>query len=265
MKSLKLVLIMLIISINILNAQKKKQVEKDTSTTIIIFNHSSSISSPTKKKKYLGESNIIKIAPLGFVSGVIPVYYERKLTDMISIQAGAGLTMRNYLRSLMVKSDLGTIDITNNSQTNDIAAPYYEFTYRKATTGFMYAIQPRVYFDDEGLEGTFIGLSYTNSKFNFNSQGVTSYNLGTAVFNNNMHAEYETLSDIFVTIGSQSLMDKLTTEWTLEFGVRNIKGSKYVAYPKYDNNGNTTVSDGMKDYAKANVFFNIGFKVGLHF
>lgn len=41
--------------------------------------------------------NVIKINPLLFFRGEIPVYYERAITHRLSLEAGIGVTLRNYL------------------------------------------------------------------------------------------------------------------------------------------------------------------------
>jgi len=68
-------LICLSIALSNVNAQSHKTL-KDSST-VIIFNQTST--STYKKKKPVGISNIVKIAPLGFLSGTYPVLYERIL------------------------------------------------------------------------------------------------------------------------------------------------------------------------------------------
>lgn len=41
--------------------------------------------------------NVLKINPLLFFRGEIPVYYERAITHRLSLEAGVGVTLRNYL------------------------------------------------------------------------------------------------------------------------------------------------------------------------
>lgn len=41
--------------------------------------------------------NVIKANPLLFFRGEIPIYYERALSPNVSIEIGAGVTLRNYL------------------------------------------------------------------------------------------------------------------------------------------------------------------------
>lgn len=41
--------------------------------------------------------NVVKINPLLFFRGEIPIYYERAITHKLSLEAGLGVTLRNYL------------------------------------------------------------------------------------------------------------------------------------------------------------------------
>ena len=100
-----------------LSAQKKKNQYRDSST-VIIFSQSTKPTKVTDKlHKKAGEDNIIKIAPLGFISGTFPVYYERAFTDYFSLQGGIGLTNRNYYRELSYKSS-DAIDFNNSTSVS---------------------------------------------------------------------------------------------------------------------------------------------------
>ena len=41
--------------------------------------------------------NVIKLNPLIFFRGEIPIYYERSITPRLGIEVGVGVTLRNYL------------------------------------------------------------------------------------------------------------------------------------------------------------------------
>src|ERR1700758_932187 len=77
-------------------AQSSK--ERHDSTVVIIFNNNSSQTASAHKKTK--DDNIIKIAPLGFINGSFPILYERVITDFFTVQVGAGLTNKNYIRAV---------------------------------------------------------------------------------------------------------------------------------------------------------------------
>ena len=143
------------------NSQTKKDTSETSSSTVIIFN-----SGPGRTKTGSGENNIIKVAPLGFISGKIPVSYERRITDLLSIQLTGGLTSKNYTNAWWFNTiddieerELKFENFPLPDNVDDQTDPTFDYTNRKAVLGYMFSFQPRLYFENEGLEDSFIGLS----------------------------------------------------------------------------------------------------------
>ncbi len=242
-----------------LQAQSRKAI-KDSST-VIIFNQSSS-STPYKKKKNSNDQNIIKIAPLGFLSGTSPIIYERKITDYFTVQVSAGVTSKNYFRNTIQNTgDNIHLQYTwDDSYTNVSAAPY-NFDIRTAKLGTMFSIQPRFYFDSEAPEGSFLGLSFDSYRYNYSIPGI----VGDA---NNFKqsgadkSEYDQITDFMVHFGTQYLYDKLTFEYSSAIGMRSVTGNRYAAGVV----GNTnTILQSTSTFKQNILHFNIGIKVGYHF
>lgn len=236
--------------------------EKDSSVQIIFSERKLP---STQKKKKLAQDNIIKIAPLGFISGTFPVYFEHSLNDFASIQLGVGATGRNYARSLWTKgSTTGNIkyDYPANFNANDVdfAEQIYGFDSRKASTGYLLSIQPRFYFFEDGLDGSFVALSLDHYRYNFNNVGTLNSQTNTIEVAQNASKEFENINDFTVHFGYQSLGDKLSFEYTSAVGLRNVSGSKYA----YLNNG-TGDYIGALNYKQNILTFNIGIKVGYIF
>lgn len=250
-------------------AQSSKKTRKD-STVVIIFNNNSD---SEEKKKSTGEDNIIKIAPLGFINGTFPVYFERRINDFFTIQAGVGLTGRNYMRSWIRQAaniDFGSTESEYKemdypwlptSGLYDEADRTFDFTHRKAGIGFMASIQPRFYFESDAPDGAFMGLSLDYGRYNFSIPGmVYNANIFSWEHKGDTKKEYENLTDFMVYWGYQSVFDKLTVEYTTGLGYRSVKGSKYAF-----SSGVTPPSEGFATYKQGNFNFNIGVKVGYHF
>jgi len=250
-----------------LSAQKKKNQYRDSST-VIIFSQSTK---PSQVHKKAGEDNIIKIAPLGFISGTFPIYYERAFTEYFSVQGGLGLTNRNYYRGVSYAAS-DALDFTDNSSSSynsDLADGLYKFDHRTTNMGFMFAIQPRFYFNSEGLDGSFFGVGYQNLRYNFEHEGVTGAtgsDRSTAIYGGSAKSEHETMSDIFAVFGSQTLHDRISFESTLEMGIRKISGLKYVAYSSQVGSNYVVLDQNQfQEYSQTKFYFNIGIKVGYHF
>jgi hypothetical protein len=238
---------------------------KDSTSTVIIFNSGSQKST----KKYRStEKNIIKIAPLGFVSGKIPISYERKINDFFSVQVSAGLTSKNYTRSIwqeaLSESETTDEDIFKTSPlpegTYDEADKLYDFKNRKAAIGYMFSVQPRLYINSEGMDGSFVALSADLYNYKYTIPGLKKdgdeyKHTGAS------KKEHETVQDIMGYFGIQRLYDNLSMEYTFGLGLRKIDGVKYTAGE--DQNGK--FYEGESTYSRSTLNLGVGFKVGYHF
>jgi hypothetical protein len=233
---------------------------KDTTKTVIIFNNGSS---SIPKKSYAQGDNIIKIDPIGFVFGKIPVSYERRLSDLFSVQLSAGITSKNYLRSVWEE---GSTEPGGSNYTYKDAAPsgfedetdgLYNFDHRTASLGYTIGLQPRVYISEEALEGSFFGLGLNMSRFNFSTPGLvknTSGNTLTGPAKN----EYENVKDVTVYFGWQRLYDRLSLEYSTGIGLRKVDGVKYRA-----GGSSGSFYESLSSYSKkTGVNFEISFKLG---
>ena len=242
-------------------AQSSKN-RKD-STVVIIFNENKTERSKSKKT---GENTIIKISPLGFITGTFPVYLERRINDFFTVQVGAGVTGKNYLRGI-IQQENEEVNFKypwgDNRQITDDAERLYSFDYRKPTMGYMFSVQPRLYFDSEAPDGSFIAVSYDYYKYNFSIPGLVNNANNGAVHTGASKSENETLNDIMVHFGYQTIYDKLTLEYTSGIGLRTASGSKYVAYYNYANN--SIGNEGFATYNQTAFNFSITLKVGYHF
>lgn len=258
MKKLQTLCLIVFLTMCLDNSSFAQYSNKKDSTTVIIFNDA-----PNKKsKKKSNEDNIIKIAPLGFLSGAFPLLYERRVTDFLSIQLGAGLTHHNYVRQLLsgASDPKITYPWPDNNSYIDLAEPIYNFDYRKAKMGYTVSVQPRIYFDNDAMEGGFMGLSFDYYKYNFSIPGAVSKD-GSVSFAGADKKESETIKDFMVHFGYQTLYDNITLEYSTAIGLRTINGTKYAAWQ--DNNG--SFMDGLATYKQNPIAFNIGIKVGYHF
>ena len=248
------------------NAQNSGN-KKDT--TIVIELEHSKYDNKYKKKKSVGEVNTIKIAPLGFVSGTFPLYFERVVSDFFTVQAGVGLTSRNYIRNAIQQVD----QISNivypwgdNYNVNDQADLLYDFPNRTARIGYMLSIQPRVYFDSDAPDGGFMGVSYDYSHYSTSIPGMVKDNNGNYFHRGPIKKEHENLTDLMVYFGYQDVHDRVSVEYLSGIGIRNAKGSKYAFGTGYDNSGNPIDPiEGFATYKQTTFNFNIGIRIGYHF
>lgn len=240
-------------------AQKRKQAQD--STVVITFQEIKPVGAT--KKKGSSESNVIKIAPLGFINGTFPLYYERRLADFFTLQVGGGLTSRNYMRGVWVD---GLSEIAETKYPwdadgyGDEADPLYDFSNRTARLGHLFSVEPRLYFESEAPEGLYLGLGYNKMRYNFQIPALVSTSNGNREHKGKPVDEYENVSDMMANFGGQSIYDRLSFEYAVGIGLRNVRGSKYARYQ----DGNSYV-EGPTAYKDSKINFTIGLRVGYHF
>lgn len=248
----------------ITGAQAQKITKKD-STTVIIFN--SGTVPGGKQNVKAGENQILKIEPLGFLVGKIPLSYERKITDLLSVQITAGITTKNHLESVISESSVeGGPDDKITFKANlpegfsDESEPLNGFENRNAKLGYMFSLQPRVHFENEGLEGSYIALSANFYKYNYSIPGLVRTEFGFAHTGPSKN-ESKKINDFMVIFGWEHLFDNLTVGYSVGAGIRNISGVKYIA---------DQINDQFYEFEsaytrKAQVNAGFGFSVGYHF
>lgn len=246
------------------DAQSRKTA-KDSST-VIIFNQYSTASTSLRNKHRSSENNVVKIAPLGFITGTFPLAYEKKLTDFMSVQVGGGLTYKNYVRGVF-KREGESDDIRmeypwGNDSYSDIAGSLHNYDFRKAKMGYMFNVQPRFYYNSDALDGYFIGLSYDYYRYNFESRGVIATSGGGYEHQGGMKSEHENITDYMVHLGQQIVNERLTLEYSTGIGIRKVKGVKYAA--AYNDYGGG-LREGYATYTESILNLGISFKLGYHF
>lgn len=248
----------LFISVADLHAQRKRQAQ-DSSVTIVFSERTTT----GAKRKTAGDGNIVKIAPLGFIGGVFPLSYERRINDFITVEAAGGLTHRNYVRGAFVKEE--GVDVKQYpwgaaAAGEDEAEPAYNYDYRTPKIGFTYRIMPKIYFEEEAPEGSYIGLQYNFLKYKFSIPKYQGTVLSGYSHSGAPVEEYENVTDYMVYFGRQIVNNRITVESASGIGLRQVNGTKYVATA----NGGS-VKDGLAAYKQNTINLGIMFTLGYHF
>ncbi len=243
---------------------------KSQDTVYFAKNTSANSNKQSKRSK---EANIIKIAPLSFIAGYIPLYYEKELNSFLSIQVGGGITTRNYIKGWL--NNMGGDDNNDNlgetkwnvpgNEGNYNMLDAYDYTRRKADIGYYFSVQPRIYFESEGMSGSYVALSY--DYYNYASSqkrivpGPGSGN-GGPVFSSSSFKEFEKFSDVMASFGTQTLYDRIALDYSFGIGLRNVKSQHYAYTDSYNSGG---YIDGVMESKKTKLAFNLSIKVGYHF
>jgi hypothetical protein len=250
-----------------IHAQETVYFKKDDS-------NKSSKKTSKRKAGTSSEQNIVKVAPLNFIVGVVPFHYERAINETFSVQLGAGITTTNYVKdAIRTAQDAGNTDVSNTvwngGNSNTI---YYNennkntYKNRKSTLGYYVALEPRIYFNSEGLDGAFMGLSFSKTRYNSSSKKVATLptTSGTPSFTAGDFSGHETFTDVFVNFGTQTLYDHISLEYSFGLGLRKVTGTEYAFAQDYSGSTSKYI-DGISTLDKTKLGFNLSLKVGYHF
>jgi hypothetical protein len=257
----------IVLAIALLTVSKTEVIAQgDKSTTVIIFNDDKKQVSlkERRKKSRENETNIIKIAPLGFLSGTFPIYYERKFSDLFSVQLGFGITSTNYFRLFTYTGGERNVEITypwTNSNLYDQSQDLSESKNLIYKSGTLFSIQPRLYLSNEALEGSFMGISYDSYSYTIVAKkGVLSTGGSSLSFTGVDVDQTETFRDIMVSFGGQWINNHISIEAGTALGVRKVSGQKYCATIEAGK-----LVDGLGAYSFDKINYNVFFKVGYVF
>jgi len=143
--------------------------------------------------------NVIKVNPLLFFRGEIPIYYERAITPKLSIELGAGVALRDYL----------TLSF-NGSDADDYGAG------TEIVPRLSFHIGARFYFEDDlepqgfYLQPTFSHLNYTKD---IRTKGPTGELTDNALRDERVY------NDLRLYAGYQLLSSNSNWMWDLYGGV----------------------------------------------
>lgn len=139
--------------------------------------------------------NALKLNPLLFMRGEIPLYYERALSNRLSAQIGIGMTWRNYINFNL---DANEVDDFGEG-TKIIAKPSYH-------------IAARYYFSDD-LEqaGAYMELEFAHLDYVKDIAAKDSLRQLTS----QKFRDTRTFNDLRLLFGHQSL--SATSNWLVDF------------------------------------------------
>jgi hypothetical protein len=134
--------------------------------------------------------NVLKVNPLLFFRGEIPLYYERALTPNVSLELGLGVTLRNYIALSFAGDDAddygaGTEIIANPSY--HIGARFY-FVHDLEPQGFYFqpGFSHLVYSKDilvRGPDGSFTEEKYRDERTFNDLRAILGYQMLSATSN----------------------------------------------------------------------------------
>ena len=274
-------LLLLIFCLSFLGLTAQTDTSKKADTKIIFLGHNTF----KAKQAITYNSTAIKLGIFDMAYGCFGLHVEHELGSLVSLQVGGGLTGRNYSEAVFAdelpgygylqsgNNFVNTSTTTYTKETNDLN----DYTHRTTNTGFFFSLMPKIYLDEEGMEGYYIGFNYQFRRYNFTASGIDttlngiySKSSGSAVFSDNFPVqEYVNQSIIGVTFGSQYLGEKTAIEFSMTAGFRSISGIRRDIWSisKSDSQGNPLYSYYAAYTTNENVlqfYFDLSCKIGLY-
>ena len=199
--------------------------------------------------------SIIKTAPFSFILGYLPLYYEYEVVDWLGIQGGIGLTFKPQVSQLL--AELYT-ELNDHSCDGSIdCGNYRDYSYRTSKPGLMFALSPRLYFASDGMDGSYIAPEIRILQRRAEAQQPDPFNYPERL-ENSFDTESIRLTDLMVNFGWQTLFPKLSLDYSLGAGIRQVSGSWQQV--SQDANGDYFSSTPIRK--ESNFRFDIGLRIG---
>lgn len=210
-------------------------------------------------KKEFNSSNV-KFGLFEIASGLYGLHYEHELSDIFGVQGGLGLTGRPFVQGLFDAAGGGGEGSNNNPGLGytDIPDKHYDYTNRTANIGYFITLMPKLYFSEEGFDGTFFAFTFQFRRYNSTAQNVESNSNGVVFNTTNPISEHENQTIFGLTYGYEWTGDKTILEYSLTAGIRNINGQKRDLW----STGYGCIAL-LNNYTDSQFYFDMSLKIGL--
>ena len=209
--------------------------------------------------------NVIKTSPFSFITGRQYFDYERGINRLISIQGTLGTTFQPFVKS----RNLGSEYLNQENRRPD--CPYFningggcqnynDFSYRKFTPGFIAGLSVKFYFEQNFMEGFYVGLATRYTQFNNDVQRIESGQTNVIRLNDSWDKEKFRFSDLVATGGYQYLTEHIVLEAVARIGVRGEKNQFQSIYRV-----NSVWNNGSVETSARSVLLEVGGTIGFRF
>lgn len=220
-----------------------------------------------KRHKRETGKNSLSIGLVQLLDGYLPVMYERRLNDRISIAVGAGPTFHPYYTDL----GLAIYDEGSSTGSYEVDNKYYSYKYRTVQPGFGFTISPRFYSED-AMDGVYFSPTFEYKHFRFQSQKAnetlsfgspSGYNSDELPHTPATVAESMSCYDLIAIVGGQyQLRGHLGMGWYVGIGARYRSQERLDYGYSGDGSGNYHLTNEMRSYSGARVLFSFGLSLG---
>lgn len=235
-------------------------------------NHSSRSRNSRHRHRGGDAKNAVYIGLVSFINGYTPVYYERAITNTLSVQVGAGVTTRSYTSVFSVLGTEGNNSDNFKGADYDIPDDYDQYKYRKAAPGLYLSVAPKIYYAGDGMEGAYISPMLEFKQYRWNARMAdesvppSSYYSDIDVPRTTAtQAEYMRCLDLSINFGGlYQTENHIVFSWSTGIGVRNAHSSRLDVGVRSDGLGlgNERYANAVQEYDKTKLLFSFQFAIG---
>jgi len=240
--------------------------------TIITFDNSTNV--PVKKNKkgkivrHFPKNNV-KIGVFGAAYGEVPFYYERYFADWFTLQAGVGITFRDFLGDVYSRIEFGSKSKYNGSTTTWVGLneyPYNEsfpsYQNRKSSVGVSFSLAPRFFVAGEAFEGFYISPIFEYAVRNYKANKI---DIDGNFLSNSKQKENTKSIKFMLNFGTQYDFQPITLDWSFGFGIVSNNYTRLDIGYVYDDRGNTIYGNRTVNYKRLNPYFKLNLDLGFEF
>lgn len=245
---------------DLLLEQKRKK--KETDIEIIRFDDEEIKPRKGSKNKAGKFGTILKTSPITFVFGHQSLELEREISDLISLQLGIGANFKPVWAGF--EGELLDAIYENGSFCqsenwySDVCDSYYDSEFRNWKGGIRLTGMVRLFFDNEGFEGSYIAPVIRYSTRNYQVQRVQEGVNFLERLSDSWEKESTRDLDIVVHYGYQTLYEKLTVDWFSGLGAR-LRHSRRLDVGA-DISGN--YGNAIREFDQSLLRFELGVRIG---
>jgi hypothetical protein len=223
--------------------------------------------------------NSLTLGIASWLNGFVPVYYERAVLPFMSVQVGAGITMRSFSNDFAQvllndgeKSDV--FDDSYSSDMTDVDDSYENYKYRKQRVGFYASVAPKIYFRDNCMDGFYLAPTFELKHYKYQAQ-LANVNKTTAYSNSGDYSDDRSVPHVKETMeesmkcydfslmigGHYQTNHHLAVGWSIALGMRSLKAERLDIGTEHLTDGDY-YRNALKEYTATRPFFAFNFILG---
>lgn len=220
---------------------------QDTITTKVIVFDEEDMSKYNSDDREYGK-NAIKINPLLYFNGEIPIYYERAISKSFSVEAAIGITYKDYIGSLFDDNDNDFGD-SDNDQIHP--QPSFKLGLRYYTGGY-------------ALEDFYFALEFAHRKYAVTKE--VEYFENNSIVTTELKEE-NSINEFKLIIGSQahSYWDNFFVDYYAGVGIKNEEIIEISIDDIATGNNNNIIIPILDKRTKSSPALYLGLKIGFEF